>query len=74
MQLGFGDLPIYGSPTVYTPYIQRMTKNGLFFTNFYSASPVCSPSRYIQLHDSLADITEHISKAMSIVLCYLVHH
>lgn len=47
LQMGYGDLPVYGNPTTYTPNIQRMAKYGLTFTNMYSPSPVCSPSRYI---------------------------
>jgi arylsulfatase A len=43
--MGYGDLPIYGNPATYAPNIQKMTRNGLFFTNMYSPSPVCCPSR-----------------------------
>ncbi|XP_003387234.3 PREDICTED: arylsulfatase A-like [Amphimedon queenslandica] len=43
--MGYGDLQDYGNPTTYTPYIHRMVKNGLMFTNMYSPSPVCCPSR-----------------------------
>ncbi|KAK6482525.1 arylsulfatase A-like [Huso huso] len=43
--LGFGDLGCYGHPTSITPNLDTMAANGLRFTDFYSASPVCSPSR-----------------------------
>ncbi|MGH0149532.1 UNVERIFIED_CONTAM: hypothetical protein FKN15_036251 [Acipenser sinensis] len=43
--LGFGDLGCYGHPTSITPNPDTMAANGLRFTDFYSASPVCSPSR-----------------------------
>ncbi|CAI8023951.1 N-acetylgalactosamine-6-sulfatase [Geodia barretti] len=43
--LGYGDLSTYGHPTSFTPNIQNMADNGLILTNFYSNSPVCSPSR-----------------------------
>ncbi|XP_062500868.1 arylsulfatase A-like [Corticium candelabrum] len=43
--LGFGDLAVYGHPTSTTPNLDKMAKEGLVFTQFYSASPVCSPSR-----------------------------
>jgi arylsulfatase A len=43
--LGFGDLAIYGHPTSTSPNLDKMAKEGLTFTQFYSASPVCSPSR-----------------------------
>jgi arylsulfatase A len=42
--LGYGDLGCYGSP-IGTPNIDRLAEQGARFTNFYSASPVCSPSR-----------------------------
>ncbi len=43
--LGYGDLGCYGSSVNQTPNIDRMSETGLRFTNFYMASPVCSPSR-----------------------------
>lgn len=45
LQLGWGDLGIYGHPTSTTPNIDKMASEGLIFQQFYSASPVCSPSR-----------------------------
>ena len=44
--LGYGDLELYGHPTSSTPEINKLADGGLRFTQFYSASPVCSPSRY----------------------------
>src|SRR5262245_51261063 len=41
---GYGDLHSYGSKIV-TPYLDRMAEEGVRFEQFYSASPVCSPSR-----------------------------
>lgn len=43
--LGYGDLGCYGSKYNKTPYLDRMASNGMRFTDFYMASPVCSPSR-----------------------------
>jgi arylsulfatase A len=43
--LGYGDLGCYGSPVNKTPAIDRMAAEGMRFTDFYMASPVCSPSR-----------------------------
>lgn len=43
--LGYGDLSCFGHPTSVTPNIDRMASQGARFTQFYSASPVCSPSR-----------------------------
>src|SRR6516162_9483370 len=42
--LGYGDLSCYGS-AIATPNLDQMAAEGTRFTNFYSASPVCSPSR-----------------------------
>src|ERR1700756_319346 len=42
--LGFGDLGCYGS-RIRTPNLDRMAAEGVRFTNFCSADPVCSPSR-----------------------------
>ena len=43
--LGYGDLGCYGSPVNQTPALDRMAAEGMRFTDFYMASPVCSPSR-----------------------------
>ena len=43
--LGYGDLECYGHPHIKTPELNRMAKEGIRFTDFYSAAPVCSPSR-----------------------------
>jgi len=42
--LGYGDLSCYGSG-ISTPNIDQMASEGVRFTQFSSASPVCSPSR-----------------------------
>jgi arylsulfatase len=42
--LGYGDLGSYGSQ-IRTPNLDRMAAEGVRFTNFNSADPVCSPSR-----------------------------
>lgn len=44
--LGYGDPAVYGHPTSSTPNLDKMAASGLRFTDFYSTSPVCSPSRY----------------------------
>jgi arylsulfatase A-like enzyme len=43
--LGYGDLSCYGSQTIRTPHLDRMAREGMRFTSFYSGAPFCSPSR-----------------------------
>jgi len=45
--LGYSDLGFlpYASEDVQTPHIDRIAEKGVFFTNAYSTSPICSPSR-----------------------------
>ena len=43
--LGYGDLGCYGSTRNDTPHLDRLAQEGKRFTDFYMASPVCSPSR-----------------------------
>ncbi len=43
--MGFGDLGCYGGRFAPTPNLDRMAKEGIRFTQYYSASPICSPSR-----------------------------
>ncbi|TAI48375.1 sulfatase-like hydrolase/transferase [Flagellimonas allohymeniacidonis] len=43
--LGYGDLGCFGATDIKTPNIDRLAQEGIKFTDFYSASSVCSPSR-----------------------------
>lgn len=43
--LGYGDIGAFGADDIDTPHIDSLAKNGAKFTQFYSASPVCTPSR-----------------------------
>lgn len=43
--LGYGDLSSYGNRLINTPVMDSLAVNGIKMTDFYSCSPVCSPSR-----------------------------
>jgi arylsulfatase A-like enzyme len=43
--LGYGDLGITGQSKIETPNLDRLAKEGMLFTNHYSGSTVCAPSR-----------------------------
>ena len=42
--LGYGDLGVYGHPTIKTPNLDKMASEGLKFTQFYVGASVCTPS------------------------------
>lgn len=44
--LGYGDLGITGHPDIKTPNLDKMALEGIRFTNYYSASPASTASRY----------------------------
>ena len=43
--LGYGDLGVYGHPSIRTPQIDRMAAEGVRLTEYYSAAPSCTPAR-----------------------------
>lgn len=43
--MGYGDVGVYGHPTIRTPNLDRMAEEGMKFTQFYTAASVCTPSR-----------------------------
>lgn len=42
---GYYDLGCYGATEVKTPRIDALAKEGIRFTDYYAAAPICSPSR-----------------------------
>lgn len=47
--LGYGDLGINGNPSIKTPNLDQMALEGTRLSNYYSASPACTASRYALL-------------------------
>ncbi len=45
--LGYGELGVYGQKIIETPHIDELANNGMIFTDHYSGSPVCAPSRSV---------------------------
>ena len=43
--LGYGDLGCYGQQMIQTPNLDRMAAEGMIFTDHYSGTCVCAPSR-----------------------------
>jgi arylsulfatase A-like enzyme len=61
--MGFGDVGVYGGKFVPTPNIDRMAAEGIRFTQYYSASPISSPSRaglLTGLHPAKLHITSYL--------------
>ncbi|WP_031156363.1 sulfatase-like hydrolase/transferase [Streptomyces erythrochromogenes] len=44
--LGWADLSVYGSPHIKTPNLDRLARQGVRFTDAYSGSATCSPTRF----------------------------
>ena len=47
--LGYGEIGAYGQEIIETPNIDALAKSGILFTQHYSGSPVCAPSRSVLL-------------------------
>jgi arylsulfatase len=45
--LGYGELGSYGQEKIRTPNLDRLASEGMRFTQHYSGSPVCAPSRAV---------------------------
>ncbi|MEV7172767.1 sulfatase-like hydrolase/transferase [Streptomyces sp. NPDC093224] len=44
--LGWADLSSYGSPNIRTPHLDALARQGIRFTDAYSGSATCSPTRF----------------------------
>lgn len=47
--LGYGELGSYGQTKIRTPNLDKIAAQGMRFTQHYSGSPVCAPSRCVLL-------------------------
>ena len=45
LQMGWGDLGVYGHPAKETPNLDKMAAEGMLLPDFYSANPLCSPCK-----------------------------
>ena len=45
--LGYAGLGSYGQKRIRTPNLDRLAEQGMRFTQYYSGSTVCAPSRYV---------------------------
>lgn len=43
--MGFSDIGTFGGQFVPTPHLDQLAKEGTKYTQYYSAAPICSPSR-----------------------------
>lgn len=43
--MGFSDIGTFGGKFVPTPHLDRLAEEGTKYTQYYSAAPICSPSR-----------------------------
>lgn len=43
--MGYGDLGCYGQQLIRTPHLDSLAEKGILFTDFYSGTSVCAPSR-----------------------------
>lgn len=53
---GIGDMSFTGGKDITTPHLDSLFKSGMHFSNFYSNSPVCSPTRASLMTGRFADL------------------
>ena len=65
---GYGDFGSFGSPYVKTPNFDRLCAEGMTFTNHYSGSAVCAPTRCVLmtgLHTGHCRRRDNTAKALT---------
>lgn len=43
--MGYGELGCYGQQKIKTPFLDKLAKEGMRFTQHYTSAPVCAPAR-----------------------------
>ena len=71
--LGYGDLSYTGHPTISSPNIDQLARDGVVLTQFYSASPVCTPSRASLLTGIFSQLTHLISHLSKLSTSHTSH-
>lgn len=69
--LGYGDLGCYGQKVIQTPNIDRMAAEGIRFTECYTGSPVCAPSRCVLMtgkHTGHATVRDNFAKVGGVLI------
>ncbi len=65
--LGYGDVGFMGQSRFETPCLDRMAREGIVFTQFYSGSTVCAPSRACLL---TGQHTGHVFQRFNGEICF----
>ena len=47
--LGYNEIGTYGQKVIQTPNLNKLSKEGMIFTNFYAGNAACAPSRAVLL-------------------------
>ena len=50
LQMGWGDLGVFGNSAKETPNLDKMAAEGMVLPDFYSANPICSPCEDTSTH------------------------
>ena len=66
--LGYGELGVYGQKIIQTPHIDALARDGMRFTQHYSGSPLCAPSRYV-IKSTISCSLRRFNKAGNICDC-----
>lgn len=63
--MGYADIQLFGQTEIKTPFLRVLASEGIRYSNFYAAAPVCSPSRAAILtgiYPEKTGVTDNISR------------